>query len=88
MKNNEALYKQISVYVPKYQRNFIKICEEYTKEKYPDSSFSNFILNCVTQIINSLPREDKKLFEAQAYKLAKKDKPTTTAFVDKFIKDM
>ena len=55
----ENLYKQLSIYVPKYQRNFIKICEEYVKAKYPESSFSSFILQCVTDHINKLSREDK-----------------------------
>ena len=84
----ENLYKQLSIYVPKYQRNFIKICEEYVKAKYPESSFSSLILQCVTDHINKLSREDKKLFEEQAYKLAQKEKPTSTEFVDKFIKGM
>ena len=87
-KKKDSLYKQISVYVPKYQRNFIHICEEFTKEKYPDSSFSSFILECVSEKINSLSREDKKLFEEQAYKLAQKEKPSTVDFVDKFIKNI
>lgn len=88
LKKESSLYKQISVYVPKYQRNFVRICEEYVKAKYPDSSFSNFILECVTDKINLLSREDKKIFESQAYRLAQKEKPTATEFVDKFIKNM
>jgi rRNA-processing protein FCF1 len=74
--------------VPKHQRNFVQICEEFVKEKYPDESLSAFILDCVRDKINSLSREDKKLFEKQAYKLAKKEKPSTSDFVDKFIKNM
>lgn len=87
-KNENSLYKQLSIYVPKHQRNFVQICEEFVKAKYPDESLSAFILDCVRDKINSLSREDKKLFEEQAYKLAKKDKPTTSDFVDKFIKNM
>jgi len=87
-KNESSLYKQLSIYVPKHQRNFVQICEEFVKEKYPDESLSAFILDCVRDKINSLSREDKKLFEKQAYKLAKKEKPSTSEFVDKFIKDM
>mgnify|MGYP005995269477 FL=1 len=83
-----SLYKQLSIYVPKHQRNFVQICEEFVKEKYPGESLSAFILDCVRDKINSLSREDKKLFEEQAYKLAKKDKPTTSDFVDKFIKNL
>ena len=88
MAKKDNLYKQLSIYVPKFQRNFIKICEQYVKAKYPDSSFSSFILQAVSEHINKLSREDKKLFEEQAYKLAQKEKPTTTEFVDKFIKNM
>jgi hypothetical protein len=83
-----SLYKQLSIYVPKHQRNFVAICEEFVKEKYPDESLSAFILECVRDKINTLSREDKKLFEKQAYKLAKKEKPSTSDFVDKFIKSM
>ena len=83
-----SLYKQLSIYVPKHQRNFVAICEEFVKAKYPDESLSAFILDCVRDKINTLTREDKKLFEEQAYKLAKKEKPSTTDFVDKFIKNM
>ncbi len=88
MAKKDNLYKQLSIYVPKFQRNFIKICEQYAKAKYPDSSFSNFVIQAVSDHINKLSREDKKLFEEQAYKLAQKEKPTTTEFVDKFIKNM
>jgi len=88
MAKKDNLYKQLSVYVPKYQRNFIHICEEFVKEKYPGTAFSTFILECISERINSLSREDKKLFEEQAYKLAQKEKPTTTEFVDKFIKNI
>ena len=87
-KTENSLYKQLSIYVPKHQRNFVQICEEFVKEKYPDESLSAFILDCVRDKINSLSREDKKLFEEQAYKLAKKEKPSTSDFVDKFIKNM
>lgn len=87
-KNENSLYKQLSIYVPKHQRNFIHICEEYVKEKYPDASFSAFIIDCVRDKINSLSREDKKVFEEQAYKIAQKEKPTTSDFVDRFIKNM
>tara|TARA_R100000008_G_C3585985_1_gene172323 strand:+ start:1834 stop:2121 length:288 start_codon:yes stop_codon:yes gene_type:complete len=87
-RNENSLYKQLSIYVPKHQRNFVQICEEFVKVKYPGESLSAFILECVRDKINTLSREDKKLFEEQAYKLAKKEKPTTTEFVDKFIKNM
>jgi len=74
--------------VPKHQRNFIQICEEFVKTKYPGESLSAFIIDCVRDKINTLSREDKKLFEEQAYKLAKKEKPSTSDFVDKFIKNL
>jgi len=83
-----SLYKQLSIYVPKHQRNFVAICEEFVKAKYPGESLSAFILDCIRDKINTLSREDKKLFEEQAYKLAKKEKPSTSDFVDKFIKNM
>ena len=87
-KREDSLYKQLSIYVPKHQRNFVAICEEFIKIKYPDESLSAFILDCIRDRINTLSREDKKLFEEQAYKLAKKEKPSTVDFVDKFIKNM
>jgi len=77
----------LSIYIPKYDRNFLKICELYSKEIYKSTSFSGFILMCVKNYINNLSRKDKANFEEIAYKLAKKDKPKASEFVDRFIKE-
>ena len=82
---DKPLYGNISVYIPKYDRNFIRICEKYAADKFPDVSWSQFIIMCIKHYINGLPREEKQVFEKHAWDLAKLEKPKTTEFVDKFI---
>ena len=86
MSKDNQLYGRISVYVPKHERNFLKICEKYALEEFPDSSFSAFVIMCVKSFVNGLNREDKKKFESMAWELAKKEKPKTSDFVERFIK--
>ena len=86
MENNKnKLYGRISIYVPKHERNFVNICEQYCKEEY-EMPFSGFVLMCIKSFINGLSREEKKKFESKAWKIAQLEKPTITDFVDKFIK--
>jgi len=85
MKKEDKLYRNLSIYVPKYEGNFMKVCEHFVKKEFEDQSFSQFLLTCVKTYINGMPRELKKKFEACAYDLAKKDKPKSTEFVDKFM---
>ena len=44
-KKENSLYKQLSIYVPKHQRNFVAVCEEFVKTKYPGESLSAFIID-------------------------------------------
>jgi len=85
MKGNKV--GNMSVYIPKHERSFLNICFCYAKEAFPDFSFSQFILMCIKNYINTMDRENKKVFEDQAYKLAQKEKPKATEYVDRFIKE-
>lgn len=85
MSKDNQLYGRISVYVPKHERNFLKICEKYAETEFPDYSYSSFVIMCIKSFVNSLNREDKKRFEELAWQLAKKEKPTTSDFVERFI---
>jgi len=84
--DNKKLYFNLSLYVPKHDANFLNICREFVKLRYPKKSLSWFFINAVKDKINLLPIEDKRTFEDCAYKLAKKEKPRAAKFVDKFIK--
>jgi len=85
MKENKA--GNMSVYVPKHERNFLNICFNYVKTAFPEFSFSQFILMCIKNYINTMDRENKKRFEDEAYKIAQKEKPKATEYVDRFIKE-
>lgn len=88
MKDNERLkipYGQVSVYIPKHERNFIAICMLYNEGEFEDQSFSQFILDIIKGYINNLSPKDRKKFEEYAYQLAKVERPAATKFVDKFI---
>ena len=82
------IYGNSSIYITKYDRNFIRICEQYAADKFPDSSWSHFVIMCIKNYINGLPKKEKESFESHAWKLAKLEKPKSTEFVDKFIKTM
>ncbi|MAH06813.1 hypothetical protein CMI38_01020 [Candidatus Pacearchaeota archaeon] len=85
---SKSIYGNTSIYIPKYDRNFIKICEQYVANRFPDSSWSQFVIMCIKHYINGLPKKEKESFESHAWKLAKLEKPKSTEFVDKFIKTM
>jgi len=79
----------VSVYIPKYERNFVKVCflfaEKKAKRLGEKSRFSMFLLKALKNHSNGMNREDKDLFEECAYELAKKEKPKASQFVDRFI---
>jgi len=85
LKKDEALYKQISVYIPKHDKHFIQIVEAFIKQEYPELSMSNYIIMCIKDNINALTREQKKRFEKLSEEIAQRNSPKTSAFVDKFI---
>tara|TARA_B100000287_G_C20364251_1_gene675078 strand:+ start:413 stop:685 length:273 start_codon:yes stop_codon:yes gene_type:complete len=86
MSQNKKLYSNLAIYIPKHESNFFKICKEFVKKKFPGRSFSWFIIETMKNYVNSLPKNDKDLFESCAMEMAKKDKPKASSFVDKFIK--
>jgi len=71
---------QQSIYIPKHERNFIKVCEAYA-DRMGFTSWSGFLVHCVKYFINNLPRDQKKEFQDIAYEIAKKDRPEATDFV-------
>ena len=77
----------ISIYIPRNVRNFVKICMVYAEEELDISSFSNFIILCMKEFVNKLPKEQRKKFEQIGRKIAKKEKPRAVEFVDKFIQE-
>jgi len=85
---DKNIYGNVSLYIPKHERNFMRICQAYAEKEYPDTSWSQFVIMCIKTYINRLSREEKKAFEEQAWKLAQLEKPKTSEFVDKFIKNM
>ena len=82
------LYGNLSFYIPKHEKNFVRICDAFRQKEFPDMSFSGFVLMCMKHYINSLDRQGKKNFEDAAYALVQKEKPKATEFVDKFISKM
>lgn len=85
---SDASYGNTSIYIPKYDKNFMKICERYAAAKFPDSSWSQFVINCIKHYINGLSKDEKVAFEDHAWALAQLEKPKSTEFVDKFIKNL
>ena len=80
----------ISIYIPKFERNFVRILLKFIGKKAEESeerpNFSSFFLKCLKTYINQLSKEDKSLFEECAYELAQKEKPKAAQFVDQFIR--
>jgi len=77
----------ISVYIPKKSKNFLRICMIYAEEELEITSFSSFIILCIKQFINTLGKEEKSKFEAIAQRLAQKEKPRASEFVDQYIRE-
>jgi len=76
----------ISVYVPRKNMNFLKICIAYAEEELGITSFSNFIILCIKDFVNRMNKDQKAKFEAIAQRIAKEEKPRATEYVDKFMK--
>lgn len=81
----------ISIYIPKYQRNFLRILLKFIEKKAEKAeehlNFSSFFLKCLKTYVNRMSKEDKDLFEECAYELAQKEKPQAAEFVDRFISE-
>ena len=75
-----------SVYVPKHERNFLKICRAYQKRTKDGENFSSFLLNIIKDFINQLPRDQHKIFEDCAQEISRTENKKERAFVSKFIK--
>jgi len=76
----------ISVYIPKKNKNFLKICMIYAEEELEITSFSSFIILCIKQFVNTMTKEQKSKFEAISQRLAKEEKPRASEFVDQYIR--
>ena len=74
-----------SVYVPKHERNFIKICRAYHKEVNDGSNFSIFVLRCIKNFVITLSKEQQKVFNSCHEKLSIEERPEAREFVDKFM---
>jgi len=79
---------KVQIYIPKHVRTFFTICQQYASERFPDDTFSNFMVKCLRFYINKLSPEEKKHFNKCFDGLIEKQKPSTTEFVDTFIKEM
>ena len=77
----------VSIYVPKRTRNFIKICMLYASEELEITKFSSFVMMCIRRFVNSLDGEERAKFESYAQQLAKQDRPRASKFVDDFIEN-
>ena len=77
---------QISLYVSKNMRNFIKICRVYVKKYFPDERFSTFVIKCIRNYVNTLSKEERDNFEECALELAKKEQPKAADYASKFIR--
>ena len=75
----------LSIYVPKHMKNFIAICQAYSKEYFPGKHFSAFVLKCMRHYVNTLPKEEKKNFEDCALKLAEKESPKALDYASRFM---
>ncbi len=75
----------VSLYVPKRTRNFIKVCMLYAEEELQITKFSSFVMMCIKHFVNSLDVEEKAKFENYTRQLAERDRPEASKFVDRFI---
>lgn len=75
----------LSIYVPKHMKNFIRICKAYQEKYFPGQKFSIFVMKCMRHYINTLPKKEKENFENCAWELAQKEKPKAADYASKFI---
>ncbi len=79
-------YLNKSLYIPARQTNMMRILELFWREKYGKFNLSEVVNFCIREYVNNLSKEDKKTFEECAHKLSKMRSPSTSKFVDKFLK--
>ncbi len=82
---SKKLYHNTSLYIPKEEAHFLKICRVFIKEVFEDMSFSGFVLMCIKDYLNNMSLANRRKFEDCAYALSQKERPKIAAFVDKFI---
>lgn len=80
-------YLNKSLYIPARQTNMMRIIELFWRHKYGKFNLSEFVNLCIREYVNNLSKEDKKIFEECSHKLSKMKSPTTTQFVEKFLKN-
>jgi len=76
-----------TVYIPAREINLFRIIEVLWKTQYGNFNLSEFLRFCAKEYINNLSKEDKKTFEECALKLSKINSPSTSNYVEKFLKD-
>lgn len=78
-------HQNVSLYIPKRIRNFIKVCMLYSEKELSISKFSSFVIMCIRYFINSLDHEEKAKFESYARQLEGESRSKASKFVDDFI---